>query len=310
MKILFVMIVSVVVVLLSGAYFAFMKAFHREKELCWETTDGLNGTIWASLADKIHAAIEYLDDHNARDVYIRSKDGLKLRARWLPADRAIGSILLFHGYRSCSIADFSLIIPFYHSLGFNLLLVDQRSHGKSEGKYITFGIKEHDDALQWIRWHNENAGNLPVYMGGMSMGASTVLMAAGRELPANVKGVIADCGFTDPFEILEKVMRAEHIPPFPILNLAGIYTRIFAGFGMRDYSTLEAMRKCRVPVLMIHGLADDFVPCEMTQRAYDACGSEKQLVLVEGAAHGRSYLIDPVRCQNTLKDFLMKHLEN
>ena len=310
MKILLVIVVSIAVFLLSGAYFVFMKAFHREKELRWEEPDGLEGTMWAALADKIHDALRYLKDNNARDVYIRSKDGLKLRARWLPADRAVGSILLFHGYRSCSIADFSVIIPFYHSLGFNLLLVDQRSHGKSEGKFITFGIKEHDDVLRWIDWHNESAGNLPVYLGGMSMGAATVLMAAGRDLPGNVKGVCADCGFTDPYEIVGRIMRSQRIPPFPLLDIAGIYTKVFAGFGLREYSTLTAMENCRIPVLLIHGLSDDFVPCEMSKRAFEACGTEKQLILVEDAGHGTSYLTDPERCQTALKTFLLSHLEN
>ena len=310
MKILLVIVVSIAVFLLSGAYFVFMKAFHREKELRWEEPDGLEGTMWAALADKIHGALRYLKDNNARDVYIRSKDGLKLRARWLPADRAVGSILLFHGYRSCSIADFSVIIPFYHSLGFNLLLVDQRSHGKSEGKFITFGIKEHDDVLRWIDWHNESVGNLPVYLGGMSMGAATVLMAAGRDLPGNVKGVCADCGFTDPYEIVGRIMRSQRIPPFPLLDIAGIYTKVFAGFGLREYSTLTAMKNCRIPVLLIHGLSDDFVPCEMSKRAFEACVAEKQLILVENAGHGTSYLTDPERCQTALKTFLLSHLEN
>ena len=310
MKILLFIIVSIAVFLLSGAYFVFRKAFHREVERHWEEPDSLTGTMWAALADKIHAALEYLKDHNARDVYINSEDGLKLRGRWLPADRAVGSILLFHGYRSCSVADFSVIIPFYHGLGFNLLLVDQRSHGKSEGKYITFGIKEHGDALRWIDWHNENVGDVPVYLGGMSMGATTVLMAAGRDLPDNIKGVSADCGFTDPYEIVGRVMRSENIPPFPLLDIAGIYTKIFAGFRLREYSTISAMKNCRVPVLMIHGLDDDFVPCEMSQRAYDACVSEKELLLVEGASHGTSFLTDPDRCQRALKNFLMNHLEN
>lgn len=310
MKILFVIGVSILVFLLSGGYYVFMKACHREKELPWEDPSALQSTQWAPLADRIGEGISYLRDHNVRDVYTVSKDGLKLRARYLPAEKPIGTILLFHGYRSCPLADFSVVIPFYHSLGFNLLLADQRSHGKSEGKFITFGIREHEDVLRWISYHNEQIGRLPVFLGGMSMGAATVLMAAGRELPENVRGVCADCGFSDPEQILRHVMRQVRVPSFPLLSIAGWYTRFFAKFGLREYSTVRAMETCRIPVLMIHGTEDHFVPCEMSKQAFAACQSEKQLILVDGASHGTSYLIDQNRCQRAIRDFLLTNLGN
>lgn len=310
MKILFVSALSVLVFFLSGGYYVFMKACRREKEKPWEDPQTLENTQWAPLADRIYDAIQYLKDHNAVDIFTRSVDGLKLRARWLPAENPVGAILLFHGYRSCSLSDFSVIIPFYHSLGFNLLLADQRSHGKSEGEYITFGINEHRDVLKWIEYHNVNFGMLPVFLGGMSMGATTVLMAAGREVPDNVRGVIADCGFTEPKEILKSVMRQARVPVFPLLNIAGWYTRLFAHFGIDEYSTVQAMKSCRIPVLMFHGAEDHFVPCWMSQLAFDACASEKRLILVEGATHGTSYLSDRPRCECALNDFLMEHLKN
>ena len=310
LKILFVALVSILVFLLSGGYYVFMKACYREKEKDWEDPKTLQNTQWAPLADRIDDAIQYLKDHNALDVYTHSNDGLKLRARWLSANNAIGSILLFHGYRSCSLSDFSVVIPFYHSLGFNLLLADQRSHGKSEGKFITFGIREHEDVLKWIEYHNENVGTLPVFLGGMSMGATTVLMAAGNELPDNVRGVCADCGFTEPKQILKSVMRQAHVPAFPLLNIAGWYSRIFADFGIDEYSTIQAMETCRIPVLMLHGTEDHFVPCWMSQVAYDIFGCEKQLILVDGATHGTSFLTDQPRCQKAMKEFLMGHLKN
>lgn len=310
LKILLVIAVSVIIVLLSGGYYVFMRACHRGREQQWEEPETLSDTQWAPLADRISEVIQYLKDHNTRDIHTKSNDGLKLRARWLPADGPIGSILLFHGYRSCPLADFSVIIPFYHSLGFNLLLADQRSHGKSEGKFITFGIREHEDVLRWISYHNETFGSLPLYIVGMSMGATTVLMAAGKELPENVHGVIADCGFTDPKQIIREVMRHVRVPAFPLLNVAGLYARLFGRFGLEEYSTIKAMKTCRIPVLMMHGTEDHFVPCEMSRLAYDACGSEKQLILVEGATHGTSYLTDRPRCQKAVKAFLLNHLKD
>lgn len=310
MKILLVIGVSVLIFLLSGGYYVFMKACHREKELPWEDPAALRATQWAPLADRIEEGIRYLQDHNARDIVTCSNDGLKLRARWLPAENPVGTIMLFHGYRSCPLSDFAVVIPYCHSLGFNLLLADQRSHGNSEGRFITFGIHEHTDVLQWIEYHNEHIGLLPVYLAGMSMGATTVLMAAGRELPSNVRGVYADCGFTDPKQIIKEVMRQAHVPPFPLLNIAGWYTKLFAKFGLEDYSTVRAMESCRIPVLMVHGTADHFVPCHMSRQAFAACKSEKQLILVEGASHGTGYLTDRIRCQQALTEFLLSHLHN
>lgn len=310
MKILLVIVAAMAVVILSGGYYVFMTACRRKIEMSWNDTDALAQTQWAPLADRIREAARYLDDHNAQDLYTASHDGLKLHARWLPAENAVGTVLLFHGYRSCVLSDFAVYIPFYHSLGFNVLLADQRSHGKSEGKYITFGICERKDALTWIRCHNELLGRNPVYLIGMSMGASTVLMAAGENLPSNVRGVIADCGFTSPWEIIGEVMSQAKVPRFPLLQVAGIYTRLFAGFGLREYSTLDAMVQCKVPVLLFHGLDDHFVPSRMSQAAFDACKSEKQLILVEGASHGTACLTDRSRCQRALADFLMSHLED
>ena len=310
MKLLLVIAFSVFVFLLSGGYYVFMKACCRGKELSWEEPANLHATQWAPLADRIKENIQYLQDHQVRDIFTRSKDGLKLRARWLPADNPIGSILLFHGYRSCSLADFSVVIPFYHSLGFNLLLADQRSHGNSEGKYITFGIREHEDVLRWIEYHNEQMGPIPVYLGGMSMGAATVLMAAGRDLPDNIRGVCADCGFTDPEQILRHVMKKVRVPAYPLLKIADWYAKILGKFSFREYSTVKAMENCRIPVLMLHGTEDHFVPCEMSKQAFAACNAEKQLILVEGASHGTSYLTDQVRCQQAIKKFLLSHLGN
>lgn len=310
MKIALVIGISVTVFLLSGGYYVFMKACHRERELHWEDPLSLGKSQWAPLADKIAEVVQYLNDHNTLDVYTVSNDGLSLRARWLPAEDAKGTILLFHGYRSCGLSDFSMVIPLYHGMGFNLLIADQRSHGKSEGNFITFGIWEHRDVLRWIAYHNDNFGKLPVYLGGMSMGATTVLMAAGRELPDNVRGVIADCGFTEPYEIIAQVMASVHVPAFPLLQIAGWYTKIFAGFGLREYSTVRAMDTCKVPVILLHGTEDHFVPCRMSKAAFDACHSEKQLLLVDGASHGTSFPTDRSRCEAALTDFLLGHLTN
>ena len=310
MKYVLVAVAALIVAILSGGYYVFMRACHRGKTIDWEDPDQVGKNGYAPHADRISRAIQWVRQQKTEDVWLDSRDGLRLHGVWIPSEQAKATVILFHGYHSTPMCDFSMILPFYHSLGLNLLLADQRAHGRSEGKYITFGIREHQDALSWIDYHNEHFGSIPVYLGGMSMGATTVLMAAGRKMPENVKGISADCGFTDPYEILAQVMHSMHVPVFPLLHAAGIFTRLFAGFGLREYSTIRAMETCRLPILLIHGLSDDFVPCEMSRRAYRACKTEKKLLLAEGAGHGTSFLFDQARIQSALENFFMDHLQD
>jgi len=299
-----------VAAVLMGGYYVFLRACRRGKTVDWEDPAQVERSGFGHHADRISRAIQWVRQQQKQDLWMESKDGLKLHGLWIPAEESKATVILFHGYRSTPLCDFSMILSFYHSLGLNLLLADQRAHGLSEGKYITFGIREHEDALGWIDYHNAHFGDIPVFLGGMSMGATTVLMAAGRELPGNVRGISADCGFTSPYEILAEVMHGMHVPAFPLLPAAGLFTRLLAGFGLKEYSTLQAMETCRLPVLLIHGLADDFVPCDMSRRAYRACKADKKLLLAEGAGHGTSFLFDRERIQSALENFFVDHLQD
>ena len=242
-------------------------------------------------------------------VAIRSRDGLKLVGHFLPAEaeEARGTLLLVHGYRSSPWTDFGIIYPYFHSLGWNILTVHQRAHGESEGKYITFGIKERYDVCDWALYLSDRFGpQHSVVMDGISMGSTSVLMALGTELPENVRGAIADCGFTCPYDEFVHVLKARHIPRQPLLALAELHARAFAGFGFRDYSTVTALKMNRRPVLFVHGEKDSFVPIRFTVENYAACAAEKQLVTVPEAGHGASYLLETARCQAVLEDFLAR----
>ena len=135
-------------------------------------------------------------EQHMQHCFVRSHDGLQLHAFYLPAENAGRTILLSHGYRGNGFGDFAPDARFLHEHGCNLLFIDQRSCGASEGKYITFGALEQEDVKRWC-WYlaKRNKKRLPIYLFGKSMGASAVLMASGKELPHYVKGIIADCGF-------------------------------------------------------------------------------------------------------------------
>lgn len=250
----------------------------------------------------------WLNAQAMETVQIESHDGLKLSGHFLN----IGSrktIILFHGYRSRAFRDFSCVGDYYKGLGFNLLFVDQRAHGGSEGQFITFGVKERLDCVRWAEYVDRRIGG-EIILDGLSMGATTVLMAAGEKLPESVKGIIADCGFTSPKEIMLKVMEEDlRIRCRPLFRLVALMVKLRARFDVGEYSTIEAMKKNRLPILFIHGTDDKFVPCEMTKTAYEACTSEKSLVLIDGAGHGTSYLKEPETCKAALNDFLEKYTQ-
>ena len=214
-----------------------------------------------------------------------------------------------HGYRSAWRGDFGIAMPFYLEQGFNLLVCDQRCHGQSEGRYITYGAHEKYDCRDWINAAIEKTGpDCEIFLSGMSMGAATVLLAAGLQLPPQVRGIIADCGFTCGYDILKNTAKnmVKFTPGF-MIDFINFYCRIFAGFDLKEGNTLVAMKSCQTPILFIHGTHDTFVPCEMTLRNHDTCQSKKELLIVRGAEHGMSYLIEEERCKEALKAFIKKH---
>ena len=302
--------ISLLVLLIFSGGYTFYAACVRRKELPWLDEEGIRNTPYGKYHKYIRMADTYLKEHHAKEVAIESYDGLKLSGVWLASEKPRGTIILAHGYRSSKLLEFGMVLDFYRSYGLNILLPDQRAHGKSEGKIITFGVKECQDIRLWIRWVNEKCNHMPVILSGLSMGASTVLYLADEKLPPNVKGIIADCGFTSPWEIISSVFRkVTHLPAVPSLWVAEVFARVFGGFSLRQKDTREVLKNSRLPLLIVHGTADDFVPCEMTRQGYEVCVGDKEMYLVEGAEHGLSFLKESDRYKEKVLAFLDRNLE-
>lgn len=308
MTLFFTIVSALAVLYMLVGLMIFSMACRRSEEIDWMDKDAVSRSSYKPYADIIPMAQQWLTEHDAQHIYIRSHDDLKLHGWWVGAENAKGSMLMFHGYKSTYLVDFCAVYEMYHNMGYNILLADQRSHGMSEGKFITFGVKEARDAAAWIHWHNRNMGPVPIFLCGMSMGASTVLFAAGNPLPENVRGITADSGFSSPYAIIRHVASKQigHLAPV-MMPAVNFWARQLALFDLKECSTENALKKCPVPVLLCHGLADDFVPSHMSQAGYDACCSEKKLILVEGARHGTSFLHDRERVENALLDFFRKY---
>ena len=275
------------------------------------TQDYLSKTSRAKWAEDFVFASDWFHAQKPQTLRVMSYDGKMLSARFLPREDAKGTVLLFHGYRSSGLLDFGPEIEFLHRQGYHVLLCDQRAHGASEGRYMTFGVRERYDVLSWVTYLSQMLGpEHPMYLSGMSMGATTVLLSSCFEFPANVRGILADCGFSSPYAIMKSVLneRCKWLLANLILTPTDLFCRIFAGFSIRECATTDAVSVTKYPILFLHGADDHFVPCRMSQEAYDACRSEKKLLLIQGAGHARAYVTDTPRVQSVLEEFLENHL--
>lgn len=255
----------------------------------------------AALADVVRAEPYEL-------VTLVTDDGLRLYARYYHMRDGAPLNIVFHGYRGNTVHDCAGGFQIGKDRGSNILLVVQRAHGESDGEVISFGIKERFDALAWVKYAVERFGaETQIFLTGVSMGASTVLMASDLDLPENVRGIVADCGYTSPAAILRNTARARHIPAFlamPVLRLAAKWV---GHFDLDEASAVESVKHTKIPILFIHGEEDTFVPYPMVFELYDACASEKMLLTVPGAGHGLSYTTATKRYNDVVNEFLDKY---
>ncbi len=284
---------------------AFVYTFVRRPIPDSATEEGRKAGGWEAYTAQIVSGTQWLSKQEVKPVQVISYDGKCLYGRFVARENAKGTILFVHGYRSHFTIDFSASMEFYHRLGYHALYCDQRATGKSEGNVLTFGIKEHKDVLSWVTYLGLMLGQEhPIFLAGVSMGAATVLMASGMEFPANVRGIIADCGFTSPGDQLRYLLKAKYHLPAGMAAVLDFYARVFGRFSIDQWSAVDAVKQAKYPVILFHGLADKLVPSEMSQRVYDACTGKKRLELFEDAGHGVSYLVDTQRYQKALIEFL------
>ena len=241
----------------------------------------------------MYSLIGELESIPFEPVTITSHDGLKLYGRYYHVTDGAPVFIEFHGYKSMAIRDFCGGDKIVRTLKHNTLLVDQRAHGNSEGNTITFGIKERIDCLSWISYVNQRFGeDAKIFLVGVSMGAATILMATELDLPKNVIGIMADCPYSSPVEIICLVAKRMHIPAriaYPFLKLGA---RLFGRFDVNESTAKDAVKKARIPILLVHGEEDHFVPCDMSREIAANCASKIKFITVPNAAHGLSYIID------------------
>ena len=287
------------------AYVVFNLCFTRNKDPEGSIEKGIrhieNG---GGDGNAIRSGREWMLSRELEHHYITSRDGLKLHGILIknanPDSKRIA--VMVHGYQGAPSFDFSAAAGFYYEHGFSLFLPDQRTHGQSEGKYITFGAYERYDIVDWCKYIDEYTNHSCEFiLSGVSMGATTVLLAAAEPDMIKLNYITADCGFTSPRRIFSDVFKQwYHLPSFPILDIANIICKAKAKFSFDEFSTLEAVKNLKAPVTFIHGEADDFVVSANSYDNFASCTSEKHLVTVVDAAHGLAYIKDREKVQKEL----------
>ncbi|WP_099157412.1 alpha/beta hydrolase [Virgibacillus ndiopensis] len=255
---------------------------------------------------------DWVSSQQFEEIEMTSYDGLNLKGYFLEAEEATNkTVILAHGYLGEG-KDMGLYAQFYYeNLGYNVLMPDARGHGQSEGDYIGFGWHDRLDYVDWVNLVVDKLGSdTEIVLHGVSMGAATVLMASGEELPDNVKAVVSDSAYTSVKDMFAYQMnRMYHLPTFPILPSTSLVTNLKAGYSLSEASALGQVKKAEVPILYVHGNADSFVPTRMTEQLYENTKSEAEIMTVDGAGHGESFVVDQERYENKLIEFLGKYMK-
>lgn len=273
---------------------------NEDLEVSAETMDVLLEGEWRT----------WVDQQDFEEWTMTSHDNLELKGYFLESEEPSNKVVVMaHGYLGNAM-DMGLFGQYYYEQqGYNIFTADARGHGASGGDYIGFGWHDRKDYLEWIDRIIDTYGeDTEIILHGTSMGAATVLMAAGEELPDNVKAVIADSPYTSVHDMFSYQMnRMFNLPSFPILPSTSVVTDIRAGYSLKEASALDQVQKADVPILYIHGNDDTFVPVRMSETLYENTKSEAELMTVDNADHGEPYVVAEEKYIDKVNRFLDKY---
>ncbi|MBE5947752.1 MAG: alpha/beta hydrolase [Lachnospiraceae bacterium] len=300
-----IIVFIIIILILAISYWAYRMAFFNPMEGRDNYYDLPPGEQYEPLWPRMTKMIDSMVETEFEEVYITSYDGKQLFGRYFHVSDDAPLEIQFHGYKSTALRDYCGGSKLAHRLGYNELLIDQRSHGRSDGSTITFGIKERRDCLSWINYAINRFGkDKRIILSGLSMGAATVLMVNDLKLPDNVIGIISDCPYSSPKAIIKKVCKDIGYPPtiaFPFIVLSAF---IFGHFNIYESSPVNAVKCAKIPILLIHGDDDRFVPCDMSREIHNVRPDLIQFHTFPDAGHGISYLMNTERYEKLVEEFI------
>ena len=296
---------TIVLLILLITYYIYRTAFYSARHKHIAPDAPMKGSQYEAVAENITRITDIMSRYSFEPIRITALDGTGLFGRYYHFRDHAPLMLLMHGYRSHPYRDCAGGHALAKKLGYNVLVIDQRAHGDSQGSTITFGIKERHDCRCWIDYACKCFGSdTPIILSGLSMGAATVLMTADLNLPENVVCIMADCPYSSPSAIIEKVCRDMHYPAALCRPFLRLGAALYGGFDLTESSATEAVAHTSVPILLIHGEADRYVPCSMSHEIAANCVSRVELHTFPDAGHGLCYLTDPRRYERIVLHFL------
>lgn len=304
-----VSIISILLILiLLFAYYTYRIIFYSPYPKIQSTVDSPDGVIQKDDTEGTKKRIRDLYARAHEDVYIRSYDGLRLRARVFEGEPGKPVTICFHGYRGSALRDNSGGATIVLNQGHTVIIPDERAHMQSAGHTITYGIRERYDVREWVKFAVDRYGdNVRINLMGISMGAATVLMSLSTSLPENVRTVSADCPYNSPSEIIKFVMRRDKYPLALVYPAAYLGALIYAHINLNAITAADAVRDANVPIIIMHGTDDHLVPDRMSEEIRAANPEMIERHTFEGAAHGLSFIVDEKRYTETYLRFLSKH---
>lgn len=306
------LIAILVAVLLCAIYYVYREAFDSKSKGVKDPYDIPNGEQYQKNKEEMITLIDALINREYEDVYVTSFDGLRLHGRYYHVKDGAPVNIGFHGYRATALRDFCVGANESLRRGHNLILIDERGQGESEGKTITMGIKERYDALSWANYAVERFGkDVKIVLYGVSMGASTVIMSTALDLPKNVTGVVADCPYDSPKDILLDVCEKQHKIPkklgYPLIFLAG---KMFGEFDINATTCSDSVKKAKIPVVILHGEDDLYVPCDMSKDIQKSNSFLVSRYTFPFAGHGLSFFADKERYRDITEKFFYECTNN
>ncbi|MBU5365414.1 alpha/beta hydrolase [Enterococcus devriesei] len=301
--ILGIILLLVIALIAAGNYFYSYAVVPTEKDFLSDSSEKKSA--------ELVAAEDWFNDKNNRSEWqLQSKDGLKLSAYYLPAQKdQHKTAIIAHGYMGQA-SDMPQYAKIYHDLGYNVLMPDARGHGKSEGDYIGFGWPERKDYLQWIDRIVKDDSQSEIVLHGVSMGAATVMMTSGEKLPENVKAFVEDCGYSSAKDELSYQLKDMfNLPAFPLIPVTSLITKIRAGYFFGEANAVKQLHNNTKPMLFIHGDKDAFVPFSMLDTVYEATKGPKEKYVVHGAKHAEALSTDPAMYQEKVTEFLETYVK-
>ena len=288
----------------SVSHYIYREAFFSPPDAHPTPDVEMHGIQYQKVREHIYRMAHIMQKYPYESITIQSHDGLKLHGRYYHLRDGAPIEIICHGYRSHPYRDCSGGHSLSRKLSYNALVIDQRAHGESEGKVISFGVKEREDCLRWANYVDERFPNTPIILSGLSMGAATVLMVSELDLPKSVCAIIADSPYSAPGAILEKVCHTRHYPMMLCRPMLYFAARFWGKFNLKACTAKDAVRHSKVPVLLIHGEDDRLVPWTMSQEISVACASPVTVEIFPDAGHGLCYVNDPRKYEQAVVSFL------